>query len=372
MSPCLDLPDQAAGSLSAFSAEMSPTVRDALRQACKLRPVAAGEEVLTEGEVGCALYLVVDGSFGIYRCDPEEGTDHRVAIVTAGEAFGEMALLDGEPRSASVRAESVGSLVEIDPQALLDQPDGVLRLSEFKGELASLVTRRMRAANQEHVAALQRELKLREEQQHFGKFFVYSLIMMSIGTLVNNVLARSLTNIDIYTAAFAWQYLAVLMVPSLLIIRHMQIPLSDLGLTTRGLGKSLREGALISAGLCAITFGLAAGLRHFDVLPGKALPFDPWGSASYFVHSALQEVIARGFLQSSFQRFLGDKRGWRSVILASVLFGMFHLHFGLPAVLMTIATGCVFGWIYIRHQNIAGVVLIHYMMGVAAFNSGLL
>jgi CRP-like cAMP-binding protein len=372
MSPCLDLPPEAAGILSAFSAEMSPSIQIALQQASRLKSVASGEIILTEGALGSELYLVVAGTFGVYRRDPGDRTDHRVAGVSAGQAFGEMALLDGEARSASVRAEEDGCLIELDPEALLSQPDGVLRLSEFKGELASLVTRRMRATNQEHIAALQRELKLREEQQHFGKFFVYSLIMMSIGTLVNNVLARSLTNIDIYTAAFAWQYLAVLMVPSLLIIRHMQIPLSDLGLTTRGLGKSLREGALISAGLCAITFGLAAGLRHFDVLPGKALPFDPWGSASYFVHSALQEVIARGFLQSSFQRFLGDKRGWRSVILASVLFGMFHLHFGLPAVLMTIATGCVFGWIYIRHQNIAGVVLIHYMMGVAAFNSGLL
>ena len=366
------LSDRAASVLSAFCADMPPSVRHAVAEASRLRQVAQGEEVLAEGARGTMLYLVVDGTYGIYRHEPGGTTDHRVAVVAAGQAFGEMALLDGEPRSASVRAETAGSLVEIDPEALRDQPEGAFRLSEFKGELASLVTRRMRAANQEHVAALQRELKLRAEQQHFGKFFVYSLIMMSIGTLVNNLLARTFTNVDIYTAVFAWQYLAVLLVPSLAIIWHMKIPLSDLGLTRVGLGRSLREGALISAGLCLVTFAVAAALRHFGILPGKVVPFDPWGSAGYFLHSALQEVIARGFLQTSFQRFLNDKRGWRSVVLAAVLFGMFHLHFGIPAVLMTIATGCVFGWIYIRHQNIAGVVLIHYMMGVAAFSTGLL
>lgn len=358
--------------LASFAKGMPDVVMKAVRHAARRLEVSPGQDVIVEGDKSSSLYVVIDGTFGIYRKDPGGLTEHRVAEIGAGQPFGEMALLDGEARSATVRAETKGTVLEIQPEAIRAQVDGETRLAEFKGALASFVTRRMRSATQEHVAALQRELKLREEQQQFGKFFVYSLIMMSIGTLVNNLLARAFVNVDVYTAVFAWQYLAILLVPSLFVIRHMAIPLSSLGLTTAGLKKSLLEGIFISVTLCLFTWLLSLVLKHFDALPGKPLPFDPWGSASYFLHSALQEIIARGFLQSSFQRFLGDKGKWRSVLLASVLFGMFHLHFGIPAVLMTIATGCVFGWIYMRHQNIAGVVLVHYMMGVAAFNSGLL
>ncbi|AQQ04504.1 hypothetical protein B0E33_13710 [Roseibium algicola] len=351
---------------------MPQRVADAVRAASRRVPVAAHQDVIVEGETSDGLYIVLEGTFGIYRKGDGTASDHRVAEIGPGQPFGEMALLDGEPRSATVRAETAGAVLEIEPERILELADGEARLAEFKGALASFVTRRMRASTQEHVAALQRELDLRNEQQQFGKFFVYSLIMMSIGTLVNNVLARTIVNVDVYTEVFAWQYLAILMVPSLFVIRHMGISISALGLTTVGLKKSLIEGAIISVGLCIFAWGLAAVLKYFDALPGKPLPFNLLGTLSYFLHSALQEIIARGFLQSSFQRFLGDQGKWRSVLLASVLFGMFHLHFGIPAVLMTIGTGFIFGWIYIRHQNIAGVILIHYMMGVAAFNTGLI
>lgn len=333
--------------------------------------VEPGQTLITEGEASNALYLIREGTFGIYRAAPNGG-DMRVAEIGPGQPFGEMALLDGEPRAASVRAETAGLVLEIEPEALRTQPGGEAEFQALKGALATFVTRRMRATTQEHVEALERELALRAEQEQFGRFFIYSLTMMSIGTLVNNALARREVDVDIYTQLFAWQYLAILLVPSFLVIRHMGISIQSLGLTTRGLKRSLSEGAVISVALYALTWVIAATLKYFDALPGKALPFDLLGTLSYFLHSALQEIIARGFLQSSFQRFLGDSNGLWSVLLASTLFGMFHLHFGLVAVLMTIATGCVFGLIYMRHQNVAGVTLVHYVMGVAAFNTGLI
>jgi membrane protease YdiL (CAAX protease family) len=109
-----------------------------------------------------------------------------------------------------------------------------------------------------------------------------------------------------------------------------------------------------------------------DALPGTPLPFDPIGAVSYLAHSTLQEVVARGFLQTSFQRFLGDKKGWRSVLIGAMVFGIFHLHFGLAAVALTIVTSVIFGAVYLRHGNLAGVIVLHFLVGVAAFNTGLM
>ena len=92
----------------------------------------------------------------------------------------------------------------------------------------------------------------------------------------------------------------------------------------------------------------------------------------YLLHSFLQEVVARGFMQSSIQRFLNDRRGVRTVILTSTMFGVFHIHFGLPAIIVTIASCIIFGLFYLRHQYIVGVTLLHFMLGACAFSIGLL
>ncbi|TDK50661.1 cyclic nucleotide-binding domain-containing protein [Antarcticimicrobium luteum] len=351
---------------------LDPETLDLLSEVAHEVRTPPGMEVVTQGARDTPFYVICEGSFGVFRTNDGGDADFRVAVLGEGEPFGEMAILDPEPRSASVRAETEGRVLEIRPDEILERQDGDRHLSALRGALAIFVTRRMRASTNSHVATLQRELALKSEQKQFGLFFVYSLIMMSIGTLVNNAIARTLLDVDIYTAMFAWQYLAILMIPSYIVIRHMNISVQSLGLTTVGLKRSLKEGAVIAVALCLFAYGLGEVLKMFDALPGQPVPFELFGTISYFLHSALQEMIARGFLQSSFQRFLGDGSGWQSVVLASILFGMFHLHFGLVAVVMTILTGFAFGALYARHQNLAGVTLVHFMMGVAAFSVGLI
>ncbi|WP_374619662.1 Crp/Fnr family transcriptional regulator [Devosia sp.] len=58
----------------------------------------AGETILTEGEDGDSAYLLVSGAVKV-----TVGTN-RVAVLNAGEVFGEMSLLDPGPRSATVTA----------------------------------------------------------------------------------------------------------------------------------------------------------------------------------------------------------------------------------------------------------------------------
>lgn len=60
------------------------------------------EVIFDEGEEGQTLYIVLSGTVLICRQgEPEKG---RIAEVPAGALFGELALLDGAPRSAQARA----------------------------------------------------------------------------------------------------------------------------------------------------------------------------------------------------------------------------------------------------------------------------
>jgi len=92
-------------------------------------PREAGEEVFAEGESGDALYLVLEGRVRVHR------QDRVIAELGERECFGEMALLDSEPRSASVTATVASSLLKIsreDFQELMaEKPEialGVIRV----------------------------------------------------------------------------------------------------------------------------------------------------------------------------------------------------------------------------------------------------
>src|SRR5262249_51102774 len=67
--------------------------------------VADGAELCRQGEEGDALYVISRGAFGIYAVAPGQTAEARLATGRIGDAVGEMALLTGEPRSATIRAE---------------------------------------------------------------------------------------------------------------------------------------------------------------------------------------------------------------------------------------------------------------------------
>lgn len=70
-------------------------------------PREEGEEIFVEGESGDALYLVVDGKVRVHR----EGKV--IAELGERECFGEMAILDAAPRSATVTALKDANLLKI-------------------------------------------------------------------------------------------------------------------------------------------------------------------------------------------------------------------------------------------------------------------
>src|SRR4051794_30657981 len=66
-----------------------------------------GEEIVREGDAADALYLVLEGRVRVHSAA------RTIAELGERECFGEMALLDAEPRSASVTAEAEVSLLKI-------------------------------------------------------------------------------------------------------------------------------------------------------------------------------------------------------------------------------------------------------------------
>lgn len=67
-----------------------------------------------------------------------------------------------------------------------------------------------------------------------------------------------------------------------------------------------------------------------------------------------------------------DERGLRTIFGAAVIFGMFHSHFGLAAIIITFFSGLFFGYLFLRQQNLLGVTLVHWLLGLLAYTLNLI
>jgi len=79
------------------------------------------EEIIREGEWGGnTFYILVDGKLDVYINDDESGQRKKVSAVQPGRSFGEMSVLAGLPRNATivVPANSQAKVLEIDRPAL--------------------------------------------------------------------------------------------------------------------------------------------------------------------------------------------------------------------------------------------------------------
>jgi len=80
--------------------------RKDLRQLAQMaveRHYKAGATILEEGEKAVAFFVLIEGRAEVVR-GVDTAHPHRLTEVEAGSFFGEMGLLDGEPRAATVRA----------------------------------------------------------------------------------------------------------------------------------------------------------------------------------------------------------------------------------------------------------------------------
>lgn len=106
---------------------------DALAEHIYQRDYQAGAVIVRQGEPGSSLFIVVEGYLRAYADDLRIEEDAEVGQIEAGEFFGEMSLLTGESRNATVVAATDAICYELGKDALADllaqRPDLAVHMS---------------------------------------------------------------------------------------------------------------------------------------------------------------------------------------------------------------------------------------------------
>jgi small-conductance mechanosensitive channel len=106
---------------------------DALLPRGRVVHFGRGENLIQQGDNGDSMFILVEGEANVMV--ERKGAAHRVAGLAAGDCFGEMSLLTGERRSATVVAETDCEVVEVTKpvlaRSLKEHPELLAQLSDL-------------------------------------------------------------------------------------------------------------------------------------------------------------------------------------------------------------------------------------------------
>src|SRR5881227_2125746 len=106
---------------------------DHLIKQARLNIFGRGEPVIEEGSPGDSMFVLLRGEANVLVS--KNGSTIQVATLNSGDCFGEMSLLTGEPRSATVRADADCYVMEIGKPTMAEvlhgAPECLVQLSEL-------------------------------------------------------------------------------------------------------------------------------------------------------------------------------------------------------------------------------------------------
>jgi CRP-like cAMP-binding protein len=123
--------------------EAGPAALEALAGILRIRRFRRGETIFHQGDPGDALFVVNSGSVKVVLPSEEGAEPAIVAILGPGEFFGELAILDGAPHSATIVAVEATETLVLHRDAflgLIDSDPGLRRalLASLAAEIRRL------------------------------------------------------------------------------------------------------------------------------------------------------------------------------------------------------------------------------------------
>jgi CRP-like cAMP-binding protein len=153
---------EALGRVALFGA-LSAAERASLAEHLVYAPFVAGDVMTHQGAVAHWLYLVISGEADVWV--EHEGQRARVGALGPGSVFGEMGMMTGEPRKATVTARTDVSCYRLDKEGfgaiIQGRPDIAEGISHVLADRATELDARREAATQAHGPVAHQDILVR-------------------------------------------------------------------------------------------------------------------------------------------------------------------------------------------------------------------
>ena len=130
-------------------------------QLAKLREYEPGEAIMKEGEIDCWIYFLIAGKLEILK-------DNKIitCLQNPGDLFGEMGVISGCPRSATVQAADEKTVVlGVDSSSVdrrLREKDHSLAHTVYR-MFADILSTRLRSVTEDNIKLINENLRLKEQ-----------------------------------------------------------------------------------------------------------------------------------------------------------------------------------------------------------------
>jgi hypothetical protein len=101
-------------------ARLSPARLESAERRAAVQPMSAGQLIIRQGDAADRFYVLAEGQVEVTQVPPEGGAARVLRRMGEGESFGEIGLLSGVPRTATVTALTPGQLLVLDKEAFLE------------------------------------------------------------------------------------------------------------------------------------------------------------------------------------------------------------------------------------------------------------
>lgn len=151
-----------------FLEPLSDKELNTLAQRLRTEFYAEGESIIRQGQPGSSFYIITDGRVSVRIREAKDGPEREVTTLETHNFFGEMSLMTGEQRSATVRAMLDTELCVIDKNAFGD----IVKSNEALVEAISqrlLVRQKELAVAREESESSSAEIKPDEQKSLMGR-----------------------------------------------------------------------------------------------------------------------------------------------------------------------------------------------------------
>lgn len=330
--------------------------------------------IMKEGEEG-SFALLLDAGFVIVQKD-----ELKLSEIHSGNVVGLMALIDENPRSATVFAGEKGAkgfgLSKEGWNQIINRQNSSIE--------STLLTNYLKyqqdtVRNTNVLGLTEARGRIVEEKKRVmsAHFFAQMVLGMVIFTFILGYLSDLADKTESTYVSFV--LLAAYAIWSFYYVRHSGISIASFGLDMKNFRPALLLSLKATLAFIALLFLLKYILVSFfpDQFGDKLIEFYQSDDGKiisvilvivlYAVHAIFQEFIARACIQGGLMQFISGKwADWKAIVLATLMFSSFHIMIDVKYAYLTIIPGLFWGYLFAKEKNLLAVSISHILIGVVA------